>query len=67
LSPPVSLLELGAEFYPTGEPEPDEGGLSPRTRRFGWLALAFGAASLAVLALWVLGGDSEETSAAEEE
>ena len=67
LSPPVSLLELGAEFYPTGEPQPDEGGLSPRTRRFGWLAVAFGAASLAVLALWVLSGDSEDTSAAEEE
>lgn len=61
MSGPVSLAELGAEL---GEPfertetpvEDTDEGLSPETQRLGWLALALGAASLSVLAFWVIGG-----------
>ena len=61
LSRPVSLAELGAEL---GEPierietpvEDTNEGFSPETQRLGWLALALGAASLSVLAFWVIGG-----------
>ncbi len=67
ISSPASLIDLGAEFFPEAEPQPAEEGLSPRARRFGWLALAFGAASLALLAVWVLGERSEETPLGEEE
>jgi hypothetical protein len=68
-APPVSLIDLGAEFFPGGEAPPTtEEGLSPETRRLGWLALALGAASLAVLALWTLGEKrSPEEAQLEEE
>lgn len=66
-SPPVSLIDLGAEFFPAGEPQPGEERLSPKTRRLGWLALALGAASLAMLALWALGENSEGPAGFEEE
>lgn len=67
LSRPVSLVELGADLTPdvpgvTPVTEGDDG-LSSVTLRFGWLALALGAASLSVLALWVLGGRGKSTDA----
>jgi hypothetical protein len=68
-APPVSLIDLGAELFPAGEASPDgEEGLSRETLRLGWLALALGAASLAVLAVWVLGEkrSSEEVELEEE-
>jgi hypothetical protein len=58
----VTLTGLGASLTevtgPEGrEPGSDDGdGLSDQTQRFGWLALALGAASLSALAFWVLGG-----------
>jgi hypothetical protein len=58
---PVSLTDMGAVLLEeeTGDPigsEGDDGGLSAQTQSLGWLALALGAASLSVLAFWVLGG-----------
>ena len=73
LSRPVSLVELGADLnidvpgvLPTVE---EDSGLSPGAMRFGWLALALGAASLSALAFWVLGGrdNSTDTEDTEEE
>ena len=71
LSKPALISDLGADFggndvpTPSTEPPEDEG-LSPETERLGWLALALAAASLAVLAIWVITGrdddESEETS-----
>lgn len=57
-SDPVSLTQLGAEFGPesgttTTTTEPDA--ISPENQRMLWLAVAAGAASLSVLAFWVLG------------
>ncbi|MEX1125899.1 MAG: hypothetical protein WD895_10600 [Acidimicrobiia bacterium] len=55
---PVGLTDIGADF--TGSSESvtgtTEGGVSSATQGWGWLALAFGAASLAALAFWALGG-----------
>lgn len=63
-SDPVTLAQLGADFGPesgvTTTTAPDEDALSPESSRFLWLAIALGAASLSVLAFWVLGGDSEQ-------
>ena len=65
LSPPALLTALGADFgdsdvpTPTTVPSPDEG-LSPETKRFGWLALALAAGSLSLLALWVIVGRDKE-------
>jgi hypothetical protein len=59
----VTLSDLGVEVSGDGSTgsTADEG-LSADTIGWGWLALAFGAASLAALAFWVLGGrdDGEE-------
>ncbi len=67
LSRPVSLVELGADLTADvpGVPATAEGddGLSPGVQQVGWLALALGATSLSVLALWVLGGRGESTDA----
>jgi hypothetical protein len=64
-SQPVSLTDLGADIGDTAQ-EPTsttEEGVSSATQGWGWLAVAFGAASLAVLAFWVLGGrDDREAS-----
>lgn len=59
-SDPVLLSAMGADFgvvpVATTPPEEEDEGFSPAARRWGWLALALTAASLAVLAFWVLGG-----------
>lgn len=73
-SGPVSLTQLGADLGPvtgvtTTVPQEDEA-LSPQSRQLLWLALALGAASLSVLAFWVLGGsrgDKESRDVLEEE
>ncbi len=56
----VTLSDLGVEVSGDGSTgtTADEG-LSADTIGWGWLALAFGAASLAALAFWVLGGRDE--------
>lgn len=71
-SGPVSLTQLGADLGPESEvtttSEADEG-LSRESRQLLWLAVALGAASLSVLAFWVLGGsrgDKERVGAHEE-
>lgn len=60
----VLLSAMGADFGGhTVTPSPtvtDDDGLSTAAKRWGWLALALAAASLAVLALWVLGGRERE-------
>jgi len=56
-SDPVTLSDLGADLRPdasTATTESDEP--SPATRRWLWLGVALGAASLSALAFWVLGG-----------
>ncbi len=61
-SQPVSLTDLGADIGDAGQPATSttEEGVSSATQGWGWLAVAFGAASLAVLAFWVLGGKDSE-------
>ncbi len=67
LSESVSLVELGADLDSPVvattrvrvEGEDDEG-LTPETRRLGWLALALAAASLSVLAFWALGDRDDD-------
>ncbi len=62
----VLLTQLGADLGPeSGEaPAEDDEGLSAESQSLLWLAIALGAASLSVLAFWVLGGrdrkDDEE-------
>jgi hypothetical protein len=64
-SEPVTLTALGADI--TGSAgsttTTTEGGFSAATRGWGWLAVAFGAASLAALAFWVLGGGNDRRRA----
>ena len=68
LSEPVSLTDMGADLSTGGDSSPSGGGsdadgLSPETKRLGWLALGLAAASLSALAFWALGGrpsDSDE-------
>lgn len=67
LSEPVSLSDLGADLnsplVATARPlAREEEGLTQETRRFGWLALALGAASLSALAFWALGDRTEPTA-----
>ena len=64
-SDPVSLTEMGADLGPDpasptttlGEDE-----LSPESRQALWLAVALAAASLSVLAFWVLGSREDDGS-----
>lgn len=68
VSDPVTLHQLGVDLVSnsgvqTGTTEAE--GLTEATRRVGWLAVAFAAASLSALAVWVL-GDREEKDQAEE-
>lgn len=62
-SDPVSLTQLGAALGPESSPttttEPEDG-LSQESQQMLWLAVALGAASLSVLAFWVLGGRAKE-------
>lgn len=72
LSQPVSLTELGADLGEDADgglpsTADDDDGLSPETRRLGWLALALAAASLSALAFWVLGGRDRREASEEEE
>ena len=63
-SVPMTLTDLGADIDESlAVTTTTEGGLSNVTRGWGWLALAFGAASLAVLAFWVLGGRDDREAA----
>jgi hypothetical protein len=71
-SEPVSLAELGADLRPPDTDDPTtttapNGELSDQSRQMLWLAIAFGAASLSLLAFWVLGGRSEEDDGDEED
>lgn len=66
-SSPVSFFEMGADLRQvpgaiatTAPEEPGEGSQSML-----WLAVAFGAASLSLLAFWVLGGRDDEEVAEE--
>lgn len=67
-SQPVSLVQMGAELGTESGGATTttlgDDGLSDESRQMLWLAVAFGAASLSVLAFWVLGGrgkDEDET------
>ena len=66
VSDPVSLTEMGADLSAGGDGSfpgsgDEDGGLSPETRRLGWLALGLGAAALSALAFWTLGGRRSQT------
>jgi hypothetical protein len=65
---PVTLVEMGADIggAPGSVTSTTEGGLSNVTQGWGWLALAFGAASLAALAFWALGGPKDDQDVASE-
>jgi len=62
LSDPVTLHQLGVDLVgrssSSGTDEAE--GLTDATQRVGWLAVAFAAASLSALAMWVLGGPDDE-------
>jgi len=73
-SDPVSLSQMGADLgpepaSPTTTLAEDE--LSPASRQLLWLAVALAAASLSLLAFWVLGSrdddEPDDTRAAEDE
>jgi hypothetical protein len=64
-SEPVTLTTLGADLGPESGPTTStlgEGELSGDSQQMLWLAVALGAASLSLVAFWVLGGrkDDEE-------
>lgn len=64
-SDPVSLTQMGADLGPDPGPTTTtlgEDELSSESERSLWLAVALGAASLSVLAFWVLGGRDREPS-----
>jgi hypothetical protein len=71
LSRPVTLHELGVGLVSGsgGSSTTEAEGFSDATQRVGWLAMAFAAASLSALAVWVLGGRDAEgkTGSTEEE
>lgn len=65
-SAPVTLTQLGADLGPdSGDTTTtlDEDALSTESSRFLWLAIALGAASLSVLAFWVLAGARNDNGA----
>lgn len=69
LSQPMTIAFLGAELNLETDPGPDDPdeGISRETRRWGWLGLALAAASLSLLAFWVLGGKDDESEDGNEE
>jgi hypothetical protein len=63
VSDPVTLHQLGVDLVSgsgTGSGATEPEGLTEATQRVGWLAVAFAAASLSALAVWVLGDADEE-------
>jgi len=60
-SDPVSLTELGVDLTADSDSAgtTESEGQSSGTQRWLWLGVALGAASLSVLAFWVLGGRDE--------
>lgn len=73
-SEPVSMMQMGVDLDPDSggstTTTTDDGDISPENQRMLWLAVAAGAASLSVLAFWVLGpkeGKDEEPTGADEE
>lgn len=65
---PVTLHQLGVDLVSgsgmeTGTTTTEAEGLTEASRRVGWLAVAFAAASLSALAVWVLGDGQEEDEA----
>lgn len=71
-SSPASLTELGADLGPEAETTTpaEDAGLSRQSNQLLWLSVALGAASLSVLAFWVLVGsrsDEEPMDELEEE
>ncbi len=67
-SEPASLMELGLVFesgvsdQPTTTSTSEATAIGEDTQRWGWLAVAFGAAALSALAFWVLGGESQSST-----
>ena len=62
-SEPVTLSQMGADLGPEPSPSDEEAedeGLSDESSQLLWLAIALGAASLSILAFWVLGGRDEK-------
>lgn len=63
-SEPTSLQQMGADLgrqtAGTTTTTPEDEGLSEDSQRMLWLAIALGAASLSLLAFWVLGGRDDE-------
>lgn len=62
-SEPVTLSEMGADLGPEpsqSDEEAEDESLSSESSQLLWLAIALGAASLSVLAFWVLGGRDEK-------
>lgn len=69
-SDPVSLVQMGAELEPGGGAPTTtlaEDELSDESQQMLWLAVALGAASLSLLAFWVLGSRDEDDATSEEE
>lgn len=70
LSTPARLTELGVDPSVVGvatSPPTTAEGISRETRQWGWLALALGASSLALVAVWLLVGGPRKAAAAEAE
>ncbi len=67
-SEPASLMELGLVFESgnsdtaTTTSAAEDDAIGEDTRRWGWLAVAFGAAALSALAFWVLGGEGQSST-----
>ena len=65
-SDPVSLTRMGADLGPSSAGTATTLGdeeLSDESRQFLWLAVALGAASLSLLAFWVLGSRDDDAAA----
>lgn len=65
-SEPTTLARMGADLGPDSKATTsttEEEGLSDEAERMLWLAIGLGAASLSLLAFWVLGGRDEEETA----